>query len=83
MNAVIALCNSCLRVRFFDTDEQAHESDCVCGATGMHQDADAYCSCPSCHADAQLLIAGQRTGIPGIPERVNLDGWTADGGVPA
>lgn len=85
----IALCNSCLRVREFESYQQACKSNCECGAENGDYVSSAYCPCPSCASIAKGLLAaaGDREKLRAVFESGAFEGpldtefeWSAAGG---
>lgn len=86
----IALCNSCLRVREFDSYEDACKANCECGAENGDYVSSAYCPCESCAAVARVLkeYEGDQVALKAafstnyfsgpVPE---VFSWTAAGGL--
>ena len=77
---IFGICQNCLRVRAFPSAEEAHKTDCLCGAT--QDQGDSYCACEACSADAVRLLAGERNPKRcGIDEAVDLSTWTPSKGL--
>lgn len=72
------ICNSCLRVREFESHEDAHRADCVCGATA--ENSDAFCACGVCVGTIEDLQSGKLENVYGLRAGVVLRKWTAGDG---
>jgi hypothetical protein len=85
----IALCNSCLRVREFQSYEEACQANCECGAENGDYVSTAYCPCPYCAGIATQLLATKddQEKVRSVFESDAFEGktnsdfsWTAHGG---
>jgi hypothetical protein len=76
-----ALCNSCLRVKVFTQYEEAHTTDCECGATA--ENADAYCACEGCQQSIKDLEKGGRNAatVSGMHHAFKTENWTPERGI--
>lgn len=68
-------CVSCLRVRMFPSEIEAHATDCECG--GSAENGTAFCACSYCQA---CLVELETNGT--IYEKA-VPGWTAENGAAA
>lgn len=76
-----ALCNSCLRVKKFETWDDAHNAECECGATAKN--ADAYCACDGCQQSIKDLENGGKNAatVRGMHEAFKTKTWTPERGI--